>query len=195
MRVITRFGFGEADRYGDGPLVEVKLDEPWLHEHSMKLHRRDEVFLWSDWATVRVLNVEGAGFFSNIRCHPTREDAERQLRGAGPPNETTFFLDLTTGEAEVNRRLGLSARKFLLLNPWLDRWARERTWLPTRLDRAVRLFTRRRDRLVGGTGIFCPLLLDVREQPKARLLWFTLLVEGNLEGPIFERKLLEPAEV
>jgi len=192
MRVITRFGFGEVtDWEGRDPSVDVALEKAWLGKHSMTLDRVGEVFPWSEWATVRVTNMERFGIFSNIRFHPTREDAQRQLREPGPPNETTFFLDFVTGNAGLNRRLGRAAEHFLVLNPWLDRWAPERTKCFKELDPAVRTFAEQRENLVDGEGVCSSLLLDVREQPQARLLWFILLVEGNMNGPIFEKKLIK----
>ncbi len=192
MRVITRFGFGEVvSSLGNSPLVDVKLEKPWLGKDLMTLDRVSEVFPWSEWATIHVANMERFGTFSNIRFHPTREKAWKQLREPGPPNETTFFLDFVTGNAELNRRLGDLAERFVVLNPWLDRWAPERTICFEEEDEAVEVFATRRGSLVSGEGICSSLLMDVRNQPQANLLWFILLIEGDVNGPIFERKLVE----
>jgi len=191
MRVITRFGLGTAEDGCATPTVEVKLDKPFLDKPFITLERASEIFPWSDWATVRVLNVDGIGFISNIRLHLPTAWAHRYLQEPGPPNETTFFLDLTSGNGELNRELGGLAGNFVWMNPWLDRWAPERTECFEEQESAVRAFAERREQMVGGTGIACSLLLDIRRQPRVvKLLWFYVLTEDS-HGPVFEKKFIE----
>ena len=89
MRVVTRFGFGEAESLDQAPIA-VLLDKPFLGQPKMHLEK-GEVFIFSEWAVVRVLNIMGRGLFSNLQFYGSRASAAARLNFPAPPDETAFF--------------------------------------------------------------------------------------------------------
>lgn len=185
MRVITHLGLGEVEDWpSEETQVTVLLDKPFLGENPILLSKT-EVFLLSDTVVVRVLNVTGIGWLSNMQFHDSPMEAREFLIHPTPPDETTFFLDLKSGEFEVNRELGFVVGKVLWLQPWLDRWAPERS----RYDfgdvyPAIKAFENDKKKLAGATGIHGSMLLDIEN---SRLVWLYLAVAPP-QGVIFEKK-------
>lgn len=189
MRVITRFGFGTVEKLGyPDSRVKVQLDEPFFGQETQVLERLGEIFPWGNWAIVRVVSTDRNGIISNIQFYPLRGDAWEELQKPGPSNETKFLLDFETGQTLVNHELGILAQEFIVINPWIDRWAMERTELFEEEEEAITAFGERLKKVVSGAGVCASLLLDVREKLRPKLLWLYVLVEGNFKGPIFEKK-------
>jgi len=187
VRVITPYGFGVI---GDHDVAsssdEVTLDRPFLNEKTLRLNRVSEVFPFGDFAVARVLNISGHGWFSNLQFHVTRQDTLSRLYLPSPPDETAFFLNFTTGKAEWNRDLGISAGNVMWMWPYVDRWAVERTRVFDDRERALRQFHRKRSLLHGASGIATSLLLDVEN---SLILWFFIAVAPP-PGVIFEKKFV-----
>jgi len=183
MRVITQFGFGEAESL-EQEFIEVILDKPFLDENRIDL-RKGEVFLFSDRAVLRVLNITGSGWFSNLQfCDSLAAEAIVTL--PTPPDETTFFLDLTKGIFRVNRRLGLFAQNSLIMKPWVDRWAREEAETFNFISEARKAFQDEKEKIAGTSGgIEAFVHLDM--EGGGNILSFYLVVPLP-QGVIFEKE-------
>jgi len=191
MRVITPFGFGETvgleekEKLEDQKSIEVILDKPFLEQTQMKLEK-GEVFLFSDWAVVRVLNVTAHGWFSNLQFHNSQAGAEAMLIIPTPPDETTFFLNLQSGRFKVNRNLGIVAQHSLIMKPWVDRWAEERTEIFDLISEARKAFRKEKESIAGTSeGIEAFVHLD--SEGGGNILGFYLVVPSP-NGVIFEKE-------
>lgn len=186
MRVITSFGFGEVENC-DGEHAEVTLDEAFLDERKVTLDCISEISLFSPFAVVRVLNVSGAGWLSNLRFHPTSDSCMSIFKQSTPPDETSFFLNLETGDAISNRTLGLLAQDFLWIQPWLDRWDIERSETFQDKHTALESFRAHKEQLAGTSGgISANVLLDTQSK---KMLHFHLSVTPP-QGIIFSKDFL-----
>ncbi|GEM_PF-4141000 len=117
MRVITPFGFGDISESRRTGNVQVELDQPFLGDKVMTLDAGSQVFPFTEVAVARILNISGAGWFSNLQFHKAPKE---QFFLPTPPDETTFFLSLASGDFLVNRELGTLAQKALWIQPWVD---------------------------------------------------------------------------
>ncbi|MFC1656487.1 hypothetical protein ACFL14_00760 [Patescibacteria group bacterium] len=177
-RVITPFGFGKADLDTEGYCIPVELDVPFLGDKTPSLDK-GQVFLYSSWAVARVLNITGEGWFSNLQFYISLEEAEKQLTNPAPPDETRFCLDLIEGTFQTNQGLGLIAGEAMLIQPWVDRWAREQTCPIEDLGRAMSVFDYQAlciDAVAG--GILSQILLDLQN---SKILILRILVPPPLE--------------
>lgn len=177
-RVITPFGFGKADLDTQEQRIPVELDVPFLGEKTRILDRRSEIFLYSSWAVVRILNISGEGWFSNLQFYSSIEEARRISRNPAPPDETRFCLDLLEGTFEIDQSLGLLAGEAILVQPWVDRWAREETYPTEDLGNAISVFESQAlsiDAVSG--GILSQILLDLKN---SKILRFRILVPPSL---------------
>lgn len=187
VRVITPYGFGVVSgRELATSSCEVALDEPFLNEKTLRLNPGSEIFPFDVFAVARVLNISGHGWFSNLQFHVTRQEALSRLYLPSPPDETAFFLNFTTGKAEWNRELGVLAGSVLWMQPFVDRWAAEKTRVFDDQKEALRQFRRNRSLLYGASGISASLLLDVKN---GAILWFFIAVAPP-QGVIFEKKFI-----
>jgi len=186
-RVITPFGFGRAGEINQQGKVSVQLDEPFLGKNPLMLDSIGQVFLFSDSAIIRVLNISGAGLFSNLQFHLSPPDWQWAFQNSSPPDETKFLLDLDHGVFTANRQLGFLAQDYLALYPWVDRWGPERTVTYEHMAEAVNGFADQRENLCGATGIHASLLLDIQLK---RILWFYLTINPP-QGVIYEEKFIE----
>lgn len=183
MRVITRHGLGEVTNFPrEGIHLSVRLDKPVCGKNNIQLVG-EEIFLLSDYAVIRVLNITSAGWFSNLQFWPSLEEANKMLSLFAPPDETTVVLNLEDGTFKVNRQLGLLAQDFLTLYPWVDRWAAERSAFDEDRIKAVRVFRNMKDNTIGSTGIQATALLDVSAK---KIISFYLLTE-LLCGPVLSK--------
>ena len=103
-----------------------------------------------------------------------------------PPDETTFFLNLQSGRFKLNRDLGILAQHSLILRPWVDRWAEERTETFDYISEAREAFRREKEKIAGTSGgIEAVMHLD--SEGGGNILGFYLIVPPPL-GIIFERE-------
>jgi len=165
MKIITPFGFGKTVglagvSLADQESITVNLDKPFLGKTKTTLEK-GQVFLFSDWAVIRVLNISGHGWFSNLQFYGSKASAEATLAIPTPPDETTFFLNLRSGKFKVNRRLGIMAENSLIMKPWIDRWAEERTATFDSVSKARKAFREEIKRSAGtGGGIAASVHVD-----------------------------------
>ncbi len=186
VKVITHFGIGSVEKFPiEEPVATVSLQKPFLSQETVILSR-EEVFALTPWAVVRVLNVSGKGWFSNIQFHLSSESAQQYLFLPSPPDETTFFLDLQSQEVMVTRELGVLARDFLWIKPWLDRWGQEGSETFKDREFAITLFERSKEAIAGATGIHSQALLDMRSK---KVLWFYITIAPP-EGVIVEKMFI-----
>lgn len=186
MQIITQHGFGELEKKQEAGYTRVLLEKPFIGKKHLVLGEK-ESFRFSDWAVARVLNIGGAGWFSNLQFHRSKSDALEQIFVVpAPPDETLFLFDLDSGRVKISQTVGIPGEDYIWMKPWIDRWIREDTKCFERGSEATAAFKNERDSL-GGTsgGIACNALFDVRKQ---ELLWFYITVPPPL-GVIFEKKL------
>jgi len=183
MRVVTHLGFGEVENL-DEQHISVLLDEAFLGQNPMTLSK-EEVFLFSDWAIVKVLNITAHGWFSNLQFYPSKESAEAQLSKPSPPDETTFFLDLESGRFTCNRQLGLLVKGPLWIQPWIDRWTEEQSTPFTYIHEALTAFQMAKESLAGSMGIQASALLE-REGGGTVLAFYVAIAPP--QGVIFEKE-------
>jgi len=186
VKVITHFGIGSVEKFPiEEPVATVSLQKPFLNQETITLSR-GEVFALTPWAIVRVLNISGRGWFSNIQFHLNSETAKQCLLLPSPPDETTFFLDLLSEDIAVNRALGILAHDFLWIKPWLDRWGQEENETFEDRELAISSFQRGKEAIAGATGVHTQALLDMRSK---KVLWFYIAIAPP-EGVIVERKFI-----
>lgn len=164
-RVLTHLGFGTMIASKD-PAVKVELDHPFFGRRG-QIFQEKEVFLFSRWALLRVLNISGAGLFSTMQFYPSPEAAWVALGGSTPPDETKIFIDLESLRIGFNRRL--LAEDYLLVNTWIDRWAKEMGAPFEEEGEAVSFFEEEQKCLAGAMGIGASALLDIRKHKLLRL--------------------------
>ena len=184
MRVVTPFGFGETINLKEKFII-VALDKPFLDQDQMGLEK-GEVFLFSNWATIKVLNITAHGWFSNLQFHESRASAEMILASPTPPDETTFFLDLQFGRFRVNRDLGILAQHSLIMKPWVDRWAEERTKTFGLISEARKAFHKEKDSVAGTSGGI-EAFVHLDGEGGGNILGFYLIVPPP-HGVIFEKE-------
>lgn len=184
MRVITPFGFGETASLKESPITVV-LDEPFLDQKQIGMDKR-EVFLFSPWAVVKVLNIMGHGWFSNLQFHGSRAEAEMMLDFPSPPDETTFFLDLDSGSFKVNRDLGILAQNSFIMKLWVDRWAKEHTETFAFISKARESF-REEKKESGGTTGGIEAFIHLDGEGGGNVLGFYLLITVP-RGVVFEKE-------
>lgn len=180
MRVITPFGFGEVEKLPESGSITVDLEQSFLGKSSMWLDRISQVFPFTDFAVVRVLNITGSGWFSNLQF---QRESQPYPSVFTPPDETTFLLHVLTGHFSVDRELGILAQKFLWIQPWVDRWSVERSTPLDDGDVARAVFDVERKRTVGSLGIQASILLDMRAQKISR---FCLMIAPP-QGVVYEK--------
>jgi len=189
MRIITQFGFGEANVEGgslSGQKVMVNLDEPFQGQSQIGLWE-GECFLFSDWVIVKVLNVAGHGVFSNLQFYASKADAEALLALPTPPDETIFLIDLQSGGFKTNHPLvGLSVQfqYSFFMRPWLDRWAEERTETFNLISEARKKFRNEVESIAGAVGISSLIHFDRYSE---NVLGFCLVVPPP-QGVIFKKE-------
>lgn len=169
MRVVTHLGFGRAVS-GFDPM-HVLLDQPFLGKREQTMNRR-EVFPSTQKAVIRVLNISGVGIVSNLRFIEDTPEHYRPPFGT-PPDETHFVFDLKTGQAEASQALGFMTEPYLLMRPFADRWAPERSSMFEREDEAIAAFDAELERLAGSMGIGTMALFSTHE---GRLLRFNIII-------------------
>ena len=125
-RVITTRGLGRAIESKGNPCTSyVVLDKPSCHrlEHRMP---RDEVCEFGTTALIRVLNITGAGLFSNMQFYSSADLARTVFSAPGPPDETRFWIDLETSHVARNRSWSSSLFDCVRFEPRIDGWTTER---------------------------------------------------------------------
>lgn len=121
--VITRFGFGEIVKEGE-PESKVKLDKPFSGEEIKGFDNRSEIFDFSDYAVLMVINTPQA-VLSTVQYYPTSEKAREVLNLPWPPDQSCYFLDFKRLEFDLNFQPGLLIKEgFTWQSAWLDRWGR-----------------------------------------------------------------------
>lgn len=186
-RVITAFGIGTiVEEFSSGfEAVRVTLDKPFLGESQIRMGK-NEVFLFSDWAIVKVINIAGHGCFSNLQFCDSQVSAEAMLDFSTPPDETIFFLDFQSGRFRVNHQLGLLARHSIIIKPWVDRWAPERTESFNLIAQACEEFLVEKESLAGttaGIGAF----VHLGSEGGGNILGFYIAIPSP-QGVIFEKE-------
>ncbi len=165
MRVITSYGLGEVDDIewkGGVSFVTVALDKPFIDQERMEMNRKN-LFIVSDWALVRVINVAARGVFSNMQFHPSKESAEAAFLVPTPPDEILFLLDFEKGRFNVSDNQDFFYDRSAIIRPWIDRWAVEKFDIfPTASD-ARKKFRQEEADMSGTTGGICSIIhLDGR---------------------------------
>ncbi len=151
MRVITSYGLGEVNDIewkGGASFVTVRLEKPFYDRNMMEMERKD-VYIISDWAIVRVINVTGYDIFSNLQFFPSWKEAKEAFSNPAPPDETVFLLHLEEGIFDVNCCL---QEDNMIIKPWVDRWAKERTEIYESSSEAKSAFHREELEISGTTG-------------------------------------------
>lgn len=184
MRVVTSFGFGEAKNPERDPTL-VTLDTPFFGQKKMEIGKR-QLFLFSDWAVLRVIYIEGGGSFANLQfCH-CPGCAAAVLGLPAPPGETIFFLDLKRGTFRVNHQLDTLVSQSLIMEVWVDRWARNPTETFVQISAARSAFERKKEGAAQtAQGIKSFLHWDT--ESGGSILGFCLIVPPP-NGVIFERE-------
>jgi len=189
MKAITPFGFGrvnlkEREFLTNRGSVAVALETPFLGNKLMDL-TRDEVFIFSDWAAVRVLNITAHGLFSNLQFYESRASAEALLTAPVPPDETILFLDLQSGRFKINHRFGVLT-KSIIIRPWVDRWAKEMT-TPFELITNAREAFRKETKETAGTSGGIATVIHLDTEGRGNILGFCLTVPPPL-GVVFQKE-------
>lgn len=185
MIFITPFGLGCLQKKiweRRRSTVPIKLFHAYCGKNKIELER-DEVFPFTDWACVRILNVGGAGLISNIQFYGSREEALRELAAPTPQNETKLFIDLNAGFFETSRPVGYPDVKIIWIRPWVDRWATEYT--DQFIADLIALEAFEEAKRTGGRstcGIWVWLLVN---NEKRRLMRFSLI---TADGVVFEKR-------
>ncbi len=151
MRVITSYGLGEVNDTewkGGTSLITVWLEKPFCDRNMMEMNRKN-VYIISDWAIVRVVNVIGYDTFSNLQFFPSRKEAKGAFSNPVPPDETVFLLYLKEGIFEMNCCL---QEESIIIRPWMDQWAKERTEVYESSSEASIAFYREESEVTGTTG-------------------------------------------
>ena len=103
-----------------------------------------------------------------------------------PPDETTFFLNLQFGRFRVNRDLGILAQRSLIMKPWVDRWAKERTEVFDYISEARKAFRKEKEGIAGTSGGI-EALVHLDSAGGGNILGFYLVVPSP-HGMIFEKE-------
>ena len=182
QRVLTSYGFGKITVKKSASTCEVSLEQPFLGRSVMMASTTDEIFPFTNTALARVLNIRDRGYFSNLQFLE-QEVADAQFRMFAPPNETRFFLDLEGGTFQVRPELGMLFYPTLIMRPWIDRWAVERSNYGAGLEQALVGFQEEKESLTGAGGICAGILLNTSQQKIISL--YILLPPPH--GVIFEK--------
>lgn len=188
IRVVTAIGLGEIDP-GEHPgtLPTVHLNAPCTLEQPARVMAESEVFPFSDFALVRVVNATGVGVISNLQFLASYAELEQAFVSPRPPDETRFALDLERGSFSQTP-LGFAVERYLWLQPWLDRWSKEMSghqYLEREEDPTPQEFDQWQAQCGGtGGGIFCPAFLDIDDR---QILRFAIAVTAP-RGVVFCRR-------
>lgn len=192
MRVITRFGFGEAQLSfpARDENIAVHLDKTFRGGETMDLHRIAEVFPFTDYATVRVINTSSptkkGPFFSNLQFHLSPTEAERLLSIPTPVDETTLVLNLENGTFKANRTFSVLPEGTIALAPWVDRWAPGPPMAFGDVVSGVEVFDHVRETFTPASDVISSgILLNILE---GRVMRFFIAI-GPPQGVIFEKKI------
>lgn len=190
MRVITNYGFGEAPEllgFSEDDSIEVTMENPADPLGAKQVLPKNEVYEFGDYAVIRVVVVEGVGPCSNILPFENQAEAWEFYEAPSPGGETRFLLDLADGTFQVSRRLGLAAGRYLRINPWLDRWARERQGNPEddegqdTPESSVAAFDGEVEKSGGTSGGICTnVLVDIIEGKILRFAIFAMACRGTV---------------
>lgn len=195
MRIITHLGFGRIDtdtlpsRLSIEP-IEVKLEQPFLGKQIVHLSRQ-EVFQFGVWAIIRILNVGGVGILSNLLFFPSKKEALDYFETPSPPDETRFLVDNLDGSVESDQILGFGTGEFLIVRPWINCWAPERSSMFESQDEAIAGFDDEKSLLAGTSGgISATALFSTRD---GKILRFSVSIappQGIILEYLFPNKLL-----
>lgn len=193
MKVITSYGFGEikltekefSENQGT---IEVILEESLPGDINRNLPK-EEIYLFSNWAIARILNISAHGYFSNFQFCGSRAEAEAILVLPAPPDETKIFLDLQSGIFKTNHALGVLAQDSLLIRPWIDRWAKENTAIFESVNEARNVFKTEIKETAGTSGgIMAITHLEVENKRNmGNILGFAVIIPPPI-GVAFQRK-------
>ncbi len=181
MRVITHLGLGETKNITTDP-VRVELTEGFLGERHHLL-KKGEFFLFTDRGHIHVINVRGIGPVSNLRFHLSGRAARHFFSvSRQPPNETIISFNLESGTAYCSQPISPEGGDFLILRPYIDRWAMEHSSIFKTRDEAVAAFEQERNRLGGTEGIGSAALISPKD---GELLRFYICI-ARPHGVIFD---------
>jgi len=187
MRVVTPCGLGNTDEDVDFTgILEVKLDESFAGQEVHELQAGTEVFPFTEWAVVRVLNVSGVGYISNFQFQESPINHSFPWTFPVLPDEVTFFLELTTGKLIVNQELGLLAQDFMMIRPWVDRWGRERAEVFKTREEAIAGFRKELKEVAGSAGLSSAILIDVQNEKLLSFALFAMTVHGPIYMKLYE---------
>lgn len=194
IRVVTELGLGtitaadqiEIKKDRELSIIKVDLDIPAYEGKVIKL-RGEQIFELTDYAIVRIINVNGAGVFSNLQFCKSIAELYVAYKSPKPQGETRFALELNTGKFSLDSTLGIVVERYLWLQPFLDRWVREQSeslYCGRGEDPTVKEFDHWKSGCCGTSGgIFCPSFLDLNHE---RILRFCIAVQAT-RGIVFEK--------
>jgi hypothetical protein len=182
VKLLTLYGFGEGQWPAADTEMRVMLDIPCRGQTEIVTNKRESV-RWGEFGVARVINAAGMGIASNLQFYEALGDAEEEvLRRPSPFDETRFLLNLAQGSFMANRVLGPAVGSIFAINPWIDRWAPERTEPFADEQSAIRAFSRKGTQVAGASGISSSILLDGKKKKIIHAIIFART------GVVFDRR-------
>ncbi len=173
-QVITRFGFGEIIEVSDFQ-SKVRLEKPFLGEEIRSFDNRSEIFDFSDYAVLMVINAPQA-VLSTAQYYPTREKVREVLNLPWPPDQSCYLLDFEKLNFDLNFQPGLLINKgFTWQSAWLDRWGRNEIENFSSIEKA-RSFLNDYRKTMHSTGVGMTLSVLLAMETK-KILAYVVLAE------------------
>jgi hypothetical protein len=176
-RVITRFGFGRITRKGE-LASRIKLEKPSLGRKIVELNNRSEIFNFSDYAVLMVINAPQA-VLSNVQFYQSKEKAREIFSLPWPPDQSCYLLDFEKRKFEMNFQPGLYIQEGVSWqSAWVDRWGQNEILNFPSISEAKN-FLSLYLKTTGGTscGIHFSVLLEMETR---KILAYVLLTEAGV---------------
>lgn len=176
-RVITRFGFGEIIEEGQSK-SSLKLDMPFLGEEIKSFDNRSEIFNFSDYAVLMVINTPQA-MLSTAIYFPTQEKAKEIFNLHWPPDQCCYLLDFKNLTFELNFQPGLLINEgFNWQSAWLDRWGKNDIYnLSSTEEAGTFIESFRKTMLATSIGITISVLLAMENK---KILSYIVMAETGI---------------
>ena len=166
MPVLTRLGFGESDRKKDEAtgMVQVILEKEYQKKRYY-LFFLEETHTFGDWALLRMIHVEGHGFFSNLHFFNTREDTVIDRNRSQPEGEYQFGIELRSARVDLDPRFKSVSEneRYLIFETQVGTWVPEPSDSYPQLDVAKKAWSK--IELMGSeVGIRAGVLIDTEKE-------------------------------
>ena len=187
MRVVTRFGAGEADLI-KRMQIPVRLDKATAAKGVKKLVLSpNEVWPLTNTATLSFINT-GSGIISNCKFWSLRTEAANfVLSPSAPRNETRLLLELDRGGLIIPLGFEEQPRENLIIRSWLDKWGFAHITYYENETAACAAF--KEDFASCGTagGIMVTLQLDMSERHIVQYLLLAETTDGVALHKVFDK--------